>query len=216
MPPRLWIALGAGLGWAALSIQLYLVLIARWQDQASLLGGLVNYFSYFTVLSNTLVASVLTYAVCGRESAARRFFLSPSISSAIATSIILVGLTYSLLLRHLWSPQGWQWLADELLHDIMPLLFVGYWWCCVEKGTLRARHLLHWLLYPLVYFVYTLLRGHGIGFYPYPFVDVASLGVARVLLNALAILAVFILIGALLIALDRWQGRRLANARAQP
>jgi hypothetical protein len=41
------------------------------------------------------------------------------------------------LLRHLWHPQGWQFIADELLHDVMPLLFLGYWWFCVPKGTLR-------------------------------------------------------------------------------
>jgi hypothetical protein len=27
-----------------------------------------------------------------------------------------------LLLRHLWQPQGPQWVADELLHDVMRLL----------------------------------------------------------------------------------------------
>lgn len=100
------IGLLAGLGWAALTIQLYLVLLARWQDQASLLGGLVNLFGYFTVLSNTLVATVLTQAAFGRESAARRWWLSPWVSSGVAVSIVFVALAYSLLLRHLWQPLG--------------------------------------------------------------------------------------------------------------
>ncbi|WP_376783770.1 Pr6Pr family membrane protein [Pseudomonas qingdaonensis] len=210
------IGLLAGLGWAALTIQLYLVLLARWQDQASLLGGLVNLFGYFTVLSNTLVATVLTQAAFGRESAARRWWLSPWVSSGVAVSIVFVALAYSLLLRHLWQPQGWQWLADELLHDVMPTAYALYWWWCVPKGQLRFTHLLGWLVYPLGYFAYVLARGHGIGFYPYPFVDVASLGYAQVLINALAMLGGFILVGVLLIVLDRWQGRRLARAQAQP
>ncbi|WP_434547947.1 Pr6Pr family membrane protein [Pseudomonas qingdaonensis] len=210
------IGLLAGLGWAALTIQLYLVLLARWQDQASLLGGLVNLFGYFTVLSNTLVATVLTQAAFGRESAARRWWLSPWVSSGVAVSIVFVALAYSLLLRHLWQPQGWQWLADELLHDVMPAAYALYWWWCVPKGQLCFTHLLGWLVYPLGYFAYVLARGHGIGFYPYPFVDVASLGYAQVLLNALAMLGGFILVGVLLILLDRWQGRRLARAQAQP
>lgn len=213
---RMGIGLLAGLGWAALTIQLYLVLLARWQDQASLLGGLVNLFGYFTVLSNTLVATVLTQAAFGRESAARRWWLSPWVSSGVAVSIVFVALAYSLLLRHLWHPQGWQWLADELLHDVMPAAYALYWWWCVPKGQLRFTHLLGWLVYPLGYFGYVLARGHGIGFYPYPFVDVASLGYAQVLLNALAMLGGFILVGVLLIVLDRWQGRRLARAQAQP
>ena len=211
-----WVGLLACLGWAALAIQMYLVLWARWQAQASLIGGLVNVFSYFTVLSNTLVAVVLSQAAFGREGPARQFFLRPSVSSAVAVSISLVGVAYSLLLRHLWQPQGWQWLVDELLHDVMPLLYLGYWWCCVPKGSLRAIQILPWLLYPLGYFGYVLLRGHEIGVYPYPFIDVATLGYAQVILNALAILVGFVALGLLLISLDQWQGRRLAAARAQP
>lgn len=204
---RPWVAAGACLGWAALAIQLYLVLLGRWQEQASLLGGLVNLFGYFTVLSNTLAAVVLTHAAFGRESAARRFFLSPTVSGGVVVSIVLVGVAYSVLLRHLWTPQGWQWVADELLHDVMPLVFVVYWWRCVDKGHLRARHLLYWMLYPVGYFGYTLLRGHGIGFYPYPFVDVAKLGYGQVVVNALGVLAGFVLIGVGLILVDRWWGR---------
>ncbi|RWU22397.1 hypothetical protein DM813_14570 [Pseudomonas alkylphenolica] len=210
------IGLAACLGWSALAIQMYLVFFARWQEQASLIGGLINFFSYFTVLTNTLVAVVLSQAAFGKASAARRFFLAPAVSSGIAASIILVGLAYSLLLRHLWHPQGWQWLADELLHDVMPLLFVAYWWCCVDKGSLRLKHLALWLLYPLGYFAFALLRGHSIGVYPYPFIDVSKLGYAQVVFNALSILFGFIAIGGVILALDHWQGGRLAKARTQP
>lgn len=193
----------AVLGWAGLAIQLYLILFARLSIGASLLGGLVSFFSYFTILTNTLVATVLTCAVTERESAARRWFLQPWVSSGIAVSIAVVGLAYSVLLRHLWHPEGWQFVADELLHDVMPLLFLGYWWCCVPKGTLRLRHLPLWLIYPLVYFIYALLRGHLLGAYAYPFIDVAVLGYPQVLANAGGILVGFVLVGLLIIGLDR-------------
>lgn len=193
----------AVLGWAGLTIQLYLIFFARLSIGASLLGGLVSFFSYFTILTNTLVATVLTCAVAERESAARRWFLQPWVSSGIAVSIAVVGLAYSILLRHLWHPEGWQFVADELLHDVMPLLFLGYWWRCVPKGTLRLRHLPLWLIYPLVYFIYALLRGHLLGAYAYPFIDVAVLGYPQVLANAGGILVGFVLVGLLIIGLDR-------------
>ncbi|MBH3443567.1 Pr6Pr family membrane protein [Pseudomonas moraviensis] len=193
----------AVLGWAGLTIQLYLIFFARLSIGASLLGGLVSFFSYFTILTNTLVATVLTCAVAERESAARRWFLQPWVSSGIAVSIAVVGLAYSILLRHLWHPEGWQFVADELLHDVMPLLFLGYWWCCVPKGTLRLWHLPLWLIYPLVYFIYALLRGHLLGAYAYPFIDVAVLGYPQVLANAGGILVGFVLVGLLIIGLDR-------------
>ena len=56
------------LGWSGLAIQLDMVLLARWTSGASLLGGLVNYFSFFTILTNTLVATVLSYAADARSS----------------------------------------------------------------------------------------------------------------------------------------------------
>lgn len=206
---RRLITSAAVLGWAGLGIQLYLIFFARLSVGASLLGGLVSFFSYFTVITNTLVALVLTCAVTDRESTARRWFLQPWVSSGIAVSIAVVGLAYSILLRHLWHPQGWQFIADELLHDVMPLLFLAYWWLCVPKGSLRLKHLPLWLIYPLVYFAYALLRGHLLGAYAYPFIDVALLGYPQVFVNAGGILLGFVLIALLVIGIDRWQGRRL-------
>ena len=202
---RRFVAVAAVLGWAGLSIQLYLIFYSRWTLGASLLGGLVSFFSYFTVLSNTLVATVLTCALTSRESAARRWFLQPWVSGAIAVSIAVVGLAYNILLRHLWHPEGWQWLADELMHDVMPLLFLAWWWLCVPKGTLRLRHIALWVIYPLLYFAYALLRGHLLAVYPYPFIDVDKLGYPQVFANAGGLLAGFVLIALVLIALDRWR-----------
>jgi hypothetical protein len=216
MPRHPWLTLAAVLGWLGLAVQVYLVLLARWQEAASLIGGLINVFGYFTVLTNTLVATVLSYAAFGRESGAKRFFLSPSVSSAVAASIVLVALAYSVLLRHLWQPEGWQWLADELLHDVMPALYIAYWWFAVPKGHLRLWHLGSWALYPVVYFGYALWRGSEIGVYPYPFIDVASLGYGQVMLNALGVLTGFWAIALVLLGLDRWRGRRLARPVQAP
>jgi hypothetical protein len=202
-----FVRLAAMLGWAGLSIQMYLIFHSRWTLGASLLGGLMSFFSYFTVITNTLVATVLTCQLTSRESAARRWFLQPWVSSGIAVSIAVVSLAYNVLLRHLWDPEGWQWLADELMHDVMPLLFLAWWWIYVPKGTLRPRHMALWLLYPLLYFAYALLRGHVLAAYPYPFIDVDKLGYPQVLLNAGGLLVGFVTIALVVMGLDRWRGR---------
>ena len=196
------------LGWSGLAIQLELVLFARWQSGASVVGGLVSYFSFFTILTNTLAASVLTCAADTPPSKARAFFLQPWVSSGIAVSIIVVGAAYSLLLRQLWQPEGLQWLANEILHDVMPVLFTLYWWFCVPKGLLRVRHIGLWMLYPLLYFAYILLRGHLLGVYPYPFVDVEKLGYWQTFINAGGILAGFVAVALGVVAVDRLRGRK--------
>jgi hypothetical protein len=201
---RLYATVGAALGWFALAVQLYLILWGRWTDQTSVMGGLVKFFSYFTVLSNILVAVALTCAITDRHRAGHRFFRAPVVCGGIVTSILLVGIAYNLLLRHLWSPQGWQWIADELLHDVMPLIFLGYWWLYVAKGLLRVKHVLLWMSYPALYFVYLLFRGDTIGDYIYPFLDIGTLGVARAVTNALGVLAGFVGIGVVI-----WQADRL-------
>ena len=197
-----FVAVAALAGWAGLAIQQYLILYSRWSSGASLLGGLISFLSFFTVLTNTLVVVVLSYWLVKRESAAKRVFLAPVISSGIAVSIVVVSLAYNLLLRHLWTPEGFQFIADELLHDVMPVLFLIFWWRCVPKGSLRVRHIAGWVIYPLVYFAYVLLRGHLLGQYQYPFIDVDSLGYPQVFLNAGGILLGFIVIALAVVWLD--------------
>ena len=198
-----FVAAAALAGWVGLAIQQYLIFYSRWTSGASLLGGLVNFFSFFTVLTNTLAVVVLSYALVKRDSAAKRFFLAPKVSSGIAVSIAGVGLAYSLLLRHLWQPEGFQFIADELLHDVMPVLFLIYWWRCVPKGTLQLKHIGAWVIYPLVYFAYVLLRGHLLGQYQYPFIDVDTLGYPHVFVNAGGILVGFVAIALAVVGLDK-------------
>ena len=195
------------LGWFGLAVQLYLILYARWDIQASVLGGLVKFFSFFTILTNILVAVALTCAISPRQSVGHRFFRSPVVCGGITASIVLVGVAYNLLLRHLWQPEGWQRVADEVLHDVMPLGFLLYWWLYVPKGSLRFRHVLAWIIYPVVYFAYVLLRGDLIGDYVYPFIDVGTIGFTQAFVNALGVLAGFVVMGLVLWGVDKLRGR---------
>lgn len=202
----------AGLGWFGLGAQLYLVLAGRWQEQASLLGGLMSFFSYFTVLSNTWIAAVLTAACSPRAGGMARWFRRPAVQGGGLASIALVALTYTLLLRNLWAPQGWQWLANEILHDVMPLAYLAYWLAWVPKGSLRWTHPPVWALYLVVYFGCTLLRGNALGVYPYPFINVLKLGYAQVWVNALGVLAAFLVLATLVVLADHRLARRAASA----
>jgi hypothetical protein len=120
--------------------------------------------------------------------------------------IIVVGVVYEQLLRHLWHPQGMQLLADLVLHDAVPLLYSLYWLVFISKGGLRWSDPAIWLLYPVVFFLYSMFRGVTFGIYPYPFINAAPLGFERVFENAMTLLAIFYGLGAGLTLLDHALG----------
>lgn len=70
--------------------------------------------------------------------------------TAILVYIMTVGLTYNTVLRSLWKPQGLQLLADNLLHSIIPFLYLVFWIFFVKKQSLQWKDVFSWLVYPLV------------------------------------------------------------------
>jgi hypothetical protein len=211
---RMLAGAGAVLGWLALAFQLRLAIAFSLGRGFSTAHGLVIFFGFFTVLTNILVALVFTFAFL--RPASRGFLARARVKSAVLVYIGMVGLIYSLLLRHLWTPAGAQLIADRLLHDVLPPLYLLYWIAFVPKGALRWIDPVYWLSYPSAYFVYILLRGALLGSYPYPFLDVAALGYARLVMNALALLAAFLAAGFLCVGIDRALCRLKFSAPASP
>ena len=66
----------------------------------------------------------------------------------------------------------------------VPIVVVADWLLEPARHRLPVWTAAVWLTYPLAWFSYTLTRGPSASWYPYPFVDVASHGYGRVLLNA--------------------------------
>lgn len=208
---RPWLAgyagVAAAVGWTALVLQFILEMHQSLAGDEGALAGIATYFSYFTILTNILVAVTLTSRLLFRPRVVTDFFRKPVVICAITVSIIIVAIVYSLLLRHLGNPRGLSLVADVLLHDVMPALFLAYWWLTVAPGAVLWRDLPYWLLYPFAYFLYVLLRGIFTGIYPYPFIDVSKLGYPQALLTAAAVMAGFATAGVLLLLLlnvRRW------------
>jgi hypothetical protein len=205
----------AGLAWAALLLQLVLTLRLAVANGKSPLAGLVQYLGYFTILSNLFIAIVATAGARRRASAddVPDGLYGPSPVGCATTAIAVVGLGYHVLLREAWHPQGLQWLADVLLHYVVPGAALLHWWAYPLRERIDWRSPLAWCAYPLGYFAYARLRGAWLGTYPYPFIDAAALGDARVAVNAAGLLVVFLSAGYVLVALARaLQARRIAAA----
>ncbi|MFN7121161.1 MAG: Pr6Pr family membrane protein [Hydrogenophaga sp.] len=189
--------------WFGVLLQLALSLQLAVANGKTAVDGLVVYLGYFTVLTNLLVAVSLSWPLLSPHSTPGRWFQRPGVASAIVVSIAIVGLAYHLLLRHIWNPQGLQWLADVTLHYAVPLLCLVHWWFAVPPARMAWRAPLAWAAWPLAYLVYALQRGVWLQSYPYPFIDVSALGYAQTLLNSAGLLAVFLVLGSVLVVVSR-------------
>lgn len=205
---RLFSGAAAALGWFAVILQL--ILILGRQDGLSAGAHIVNFFSYFTILSNVMSALMLTASSANWRGPLAR----SAVQTAITVYMTVTGLVYTFILADLWAPTGWQFVADSLLHYVMPAVVVVFWFFLVTKGTLRLGHLAWFLVFPLAYVLYSLIRGPIAEWYPYPFLDVALHGTSAVLLNALAMAVGFVLVGLLYMWLDRVLGGRRIEQRA--
>lgn len=195
----------AGLAWFGVLLQLFLSLRSSLANGKTIVEGLIVYFGFFTILTNILVALVLTLPLARPSSWAGRFFTRPGVMTATCAAIALVGAAYFFLLRNVWNPQGWQLAADVVLHYLTPIGFLAYWWIAVPKQGLGWSDVSAWTSYPLGYFGYMLIRGELIGLYPYHFLDVGLLGYGRTLTNGVGVLVGFVLVSLLLLLAGRWQ-----------
>jgi hypothetical protein len=202
---RAFVILATAICWIVLGLQLILTIGAVVERGGSAFDGLLRALDYFTVLTNILVAVVLAASLYRRASGT--MLVRPRTMAAAALYIAVVGIVYALLLRDLWEPTGLQLVADIGLHEVVPILFMVFWLAFVPKGTLRWTDPIWWLIYPIVYFIYALLRGAWFGRYPYPFIDVNLHGYAGTLSNAVLLLAVFFGLGSLLVLIDHRMSR---------
>jgi hypothetical protein len=194
--------------WFALGLQLYLTVQTTTLTGFSTFKTITNYLSYFTILSNILVALTLTISLTGPGS----FFSKTTVRSAVAVYIFIVLLVYNLVLRGIWQPQGWQLLADNLLHVAVPALYIAWWRFFTPRYVLYWKDMLPWFLFPAFYLVYSLLRGPVANWYPYPFLDVPKHGFGRVTLNAFFVILAFVLVSLSIIAINR-SGKRPVNVK---
>ncbi len=200
---RAYEAIAGALVWFALILQFYLTTKLAIDKGLGLWVGTARYFGFFTILTNILVALTFTVPLILPRSRWGQFFAQPGVRTAIAVYITVVGIAYSLLLRHIWDPEGWQLVADRILHDVTPILYVVFWFLFVPKSIVQWRNLPAWLIYPLVYVIVALVRGAIFNWYPYPFLEVSKLGYPQVFLNVAMLFIGFCVVAAIFIGVAR-------------
>lgn len=162
---------------------------------------ILRFFCYFTILTNILVMVTSYYQWASSNGRAAAFFRRPQTKAAVAVYILVVFIVYNIALRGLVNLTGINMIVDELLHVIIPVLYLIYWMFFADKKGIEWKHGWLWLIYPAIYLTVVMCVGAILAsrFYPYPFLDAYNHGYQKVLYSSLVILGLFLLLSFLFI-----------------
>ena len=187
------------ISWTTLSLRFVDMLIIG--EQSSVAETLFVYFGFFTVWANILIALAFSVPLFNQDKKLSDFFTRPAVRTALASYTIMTSAVYYILIVPYWNPQGFTWVTATGLHAVMPALYIIDWLFFAEKRPIFYKHLPYWLIFPTVYGVTSIIRGLLTNVYPYPFLNVAELGIGAVLFNMFGLVAVFAVVGPVFIAL---------------
>ncbi|MBE8726283.1 Pr6Pr family membrane protein [Flavobacterium hungaricum] len=188
----------------ALPMQFYLLIN---ESEFSFFGAAIRFFSFFTILTNTLVAFASAVILFGGKFKLTYFFNKTATITAITVYILIVGIVFNFFLRKIVNLQGLHLIVSEIFHSIVPVLFLFFWFFYAKVERLSFTLIGVWLIYPIVYIIYTLLHGIFTDFYPYPFIDVTKLGFPTAIENGLLVLLAFVILSSVLIAVVKIRTR---------
>lgn len=153
----------------------------------------LNFFTFFTILSNLLAMGVLL------EGGRRMLTGTPPVPDMIrGAAVVYMTVTYivfAVLLRgleeELQTHLAW---VDSVFHRVAPIVLMLGWVVDPPKERIPFRRALWWLAFPLIWVVFTMIRGAIDGRYPYPFLDPANGGYGIVFVYIVAITLLFVFV----------------------
>ena len=168
----------------------------------------VNFFSYFTVLSN-IGAAVLLAALALRPHLVGDEAFTVT-RGAVTLYMAVTGIVYNALLAPVAADVSvnLEWV-NLVVHVIGPIVVVADWF--VDRAPVKptVAQTATWLIFPAVWLVYTMVRGPLAHWYPYPFLDPDLESVGSIVVTCAGIMVALVVLSALL---RWWAGDRRATA----
>lgn len=152
----------------------------------------VKLFSFFTIQANLIAAAVWALGAWRPEATASR----PVLRGAATTYLLITAVVYFVLsfdankdaLLALTA-----WWVNALTHQVLPLAILIEWILVAPTRAISMKTSLKWLLYPIAFFAYSMIRGWFTGWYPYAFLIPGYWhGYSGVAVNAAILLALML------------------------
>jgi hypothetical protein len=156
---------------------------------------ILRVLSFFTVQSNIL-AGISSARLARNPDRDGRVWRAVRLASLFG--ITVTGVVYSTVLAKIHEPNGWkETFTNDVFHYVVPISMVVGWLLFGPRPRIDARTIGLAAVWPIAWFSYTLIHGAISHWYPYPFVDAATHGYGRVLLNAVLVVLVLLVVTAL-------------------
>jgi len=168
------------------------------QAAAQLRAGapMMNFFSFFTIEANIFAAIVLIvtgiFLLTGRPVDGLTM-----VRGAATLCMVITGIIYTLLLRDVDVQIPLPWV-NAVLHYWMPVVLLLDW-VVLRRAPVTFRRAAWWLLIPVGYLAYSLIRGPLADWYPYPFMDPRQHSTGALIANV-AVVAVGVAVVAFLLS----------------
>lgn len=209
---RQWFAVSAALfGWLGLVLQL---MLSVQPDQAGISAidgtagvgaapahAILLFFSDYTHWAVLFATLLLSYAALPAMLCPRP--LPSTLMTAAAVYVTMVVAGYHFLLHDYRHVTGVPQLTGNLLHYVLPLLFLMYWWLFVVPSRAGWRQIGRWASLPLVYTAFVVLCGTYPAAYAYRYGNGETFGPVRLLVHAVAFMFAYGLIAWAVVFLDR-------------
>lgn len=164
-------------------------------------GRIIRVLSFFTIQSN-LLSGLVSAQLARRPD--RDGPVWRVLRLAALCGITVTGIVYATVLAAIHQPNGAaETLVNVIVHYLVPIMMVLGWMAFGPRPRTDRTTVLWSLTYPALWLIYTLIRGAIWKWYPYPFVDVASHGYARVAINAILVSVVLAVVAGLFAFGDR-------------
>ncbi|KQX06456.1 MULTISPECIES: Pr6Pr family membrane protein [unclassified Leifsonia] len=194
----------AALSLTAVGVQFFAVTIPQGHS-------ILNFFSYFTNLSNIIVSVVLIVSALRLARGVPASTADVAVRGASVVYIVFVGLVFNTLLRDVELGGLFPWV-NAVVHFIVPIAALVDWVVWPPRRPLPWRVVFAWMIFPAAYVAYSLIRGAAMGFYPYPFFSpVLQDGYGGVAAYCVGMLVGFLVLAVLI----RWLGNALGARRVR-
>lgn len=172
--------------------------------------SIISFFSYFTNLANIIASAVFIISAIRLARGYETNDLDVAIRGGSVVYIVFVGIVFNTLLIGVDLGGLLPWV-NVVHHMLMPLAVLVDWIIWPPRSRIALRTAFLWMIVPVLYVIYSLIRGALTGFYAYPFFNPqASGGYGGVALYCAVMLVAFVLL-----ALGvRWLGNIRVRNRA--